>query len=84
MSDPENTITGTSASETLVGTSQNDFIKTNGGVDVVYGNGGDDEINARFTDPSDLNSKAYTYWYSAEPLLIWGGCDSEKAPSEAV
>ena len=50
MSDPENTITGTSANETLTGSSGNDLIQPRDGIDIVYGNEGGNEINAYVDD----------------------------------
>ena len=88
MSDPDNTIRGTSSSETLNGTSQSDRIIPNDGNDTVYGNGGDDQLNGYITQVSDGSpfttdlwsqdwydafTISWTLWYSADPLLIYGG-----------
>ena len=69
------TITGTSSSETLRGTDESDRILTNDGNDVVYGGGGDDEINGYPKGEKDSLGlwSSWTYWYSAEPIVVYGG-----------
>ena len=93
MSDPENVIWGTSASETLRGSSINDRIIPLGGNDTIYGNGGDDQLNGYITKVSDGSpfttvlwsqewySKllAFAVWDSADSLLIYGGDGNDLA-----
>lgn len=69
------TITGTSSSETLRGTDEYDRILTNDGNDVVYGGKGSDEINGYPTGEKDSLGlwQSWTYWPSADPLIIYGG-----------
>ena len=84
MSDPDNTIRGTSASETLRGTSGKDRIIPNGGIDTIYGNGGDDQMNGylieKYEDSpvtTDLWSQdwykevdfRWSYWLKERQLL---------------
>ena len=67
MSDPQNTIKGTAASETLIGSSQNDRIISSGGSDIIYGYDGDDQLNGYPTQ------NGYFHWGSSDPLKIFGG-----------
>ena len=67
MSDPQNTIKGTAASETLIGSSQNDRIISSGGSDIIYGYDGDDQLNGYPTQ------NGYSHWDSSDPLKIFGG-----------
>ena len=69
------TINGTSSSETLRGTDEDDRILTNDGNDIVYGGEGDDEINGYPKGEKDSLGlwSSWTYWYSAEPIVVYGG-----------
>ena len=67
MSDPQNIIKGTSASEVLRGTPDSDRITSFGGADTIFGYQGDDQLNGY---PSDIG---YIHWDSSDALKIYGG-----------
>ena len=68
MSDPQNIIKGTSASETIEGSSQNDRIISSGGADTIFGYQGDDQLNGYA-----LTSGKFVHWGSSDLLKIYGG-----------
>jgi len=73
------TITGKSSSETLRGTDESDRIIPNGGEDIIYGGGGDDEINGYPKGERDSLGlwDSWTYWYSADPIIVYGGSGND-------
>ena len=73
------TITGKSSSETLRGTDEADRIIPNGGEDIIYGGGGDDEINGYPKGERDSLGlwDSWTYWYSADPIIVYGGSGND-------